>query len=97
VERSLTEYAAIYREWLLVLKGRLQQQAVDLPEELFGEGEDEELMRFALCYHILQVGEGDGEAGGRKSHQLLHALVVVGVGVTEQRASCSHTCTGAGH
>lgn len=33
------------------------QAGVDLPEALFAEGPegDEELMRFALCYNILQV------------------------------------------
>lgn len=57
VPRSLYEYATIYQEWLLLLKGRLRQAAIELPEELFGEGEeeDEELMRFALCYNLTQV------------------------------------------
>jgi hypothetical protein len=55
--RSLADYCTIYREWLLLLRGRLAQSGVDLPE-LFAEGPegDEELMRFALCYNILQVG-----------------------------------------
>jgi hypothetical protein len=56
--RSLADYCTIYREWLLLLRGRLAQSGVDLPE-LFAEGPegDEELMRFALCYNILQVCE----------------------------------------
>jgi hypothetical protein len=47
---------SFHREWLLLLRGRLAQSGVDLPE-LFAEGPegDEELMRFALCYNILQV------------------------------------------
>jgi hypothetical protein len=55
--RSLADYCTIYKEWLLLLRGRLAQSGVDLPE-LFAEGleGDEELMRFALCYNILQVG-----------------------------------------
>jgi hypothetical protein len=55
--RSLADYCTIYREWLLLLRGRLAQAGVDLPEALFAEGAegDEELMRFALCYNILQV------------------------------------------
>ncbi|KAF6255939.1 hypothetical protein COO60DRAFT_159799 [Scenedesmus sp. NREL 46B-D3] len=55
--RSLADYCTIYREWLLLLRGRLAQSGVDLPEALFAEGPegDEELMRFALCYNILQV------------------------------------------
>jgi hypothetical protein len=55
--RSLADYCGIYREWLLLLRGRLAQSGVDLPESLFAEGleGDEELMRFALCFNILQV------------------------------------------
>lgn len=55
--RSLADYCTIYREWLLLLRGRLAQAGVDLPEALFAEGPegDEELMRFALCYNILQA------------------------------------------
>jgi hypothetical protein len=43
---------------LLLLRGRLAQACIELPEGLFDpcqEG-DEELMRFALCYNLLQVG-----------------------------------------
>jgi hypothetical protein len=42
---------------LLLLRGRLAQACIELPEGLFDacqEG-DEELMRFALCYNLLQV------------------------------------------
>ncbi len=42
---------------LLLLRGRLTQACIELPEGLFDpcqEG-DEELMRFALCYNLLQV------------------------------------------
>eukprot|EP00878_Enallax_costatus_P024524 GHUV01026175.1.p1 GENE.GHUV01026175.1~~GHUV01026175.1.p1 ORF type:complete len:553 (+),score=146.41 GHUV01026175.1:244-1902(+) len=55
--RSLADYCQIYREWLLLLRGRLAQSGVESPEGLFDEGEegDEELMRFALCYNILQA------------------------------------------
>jgi hypothetical protein len=53
----LADYCVIYREWLLLLRGRLAQSGVELPEDLFDEeqGGDEELMRFALCYNILQA------------------------------------------
>ena len=76
VARSLAEYAVIYQEWLLVLKGRLQQQAVELPEELFGEEPDQELIRFALCYHLLQVvGRGNGWGAGARG-QVLRGMAV---------------------
>lgn len=54
--RSLADYCVIYREWLLLLRGRLAQSGVELPG-LFDEAQegDEELMRFALCYNILQA------------------------------------------
>eukprot|EP00878_Enallax_costatus_P011181 GHUV01011675.1.p1 GENE.GHUV01011675.1~~GHUV01011675.1.p1 ORF type:complete len:291 (+),score=58.77 GHUV01011675.1:365-1237(+) len=60
--RSLADYCQIYREWLLLLRGRLAQSGVESPEGLFDEGEegDEELMRFALCYNILQVCQETG-------------------------------------
>jgi hypothetical protein len=42
---------------LLLLRGRLAQSCIELPEGLFDPGQagDEELMRFALCYNLLQV------------------------------------------
>jgi hypothetical protein len=42
---------------LLLLRGRLAQSCIELPEGLFDpcQDGDEELMRFALCYNILQV------------------------------------------
>ncbi|KAF8064522.1 viaA [Scenedesmus sp. PABB004] len=59
VPRPLSEYVAIYHEWLLLLRGRLAAAGLDLPPLLGGTGEggagDEELMRFALCYNILQA------------------------------------------
>lgn len=62
VSRSLADYCVIYREWLLLLRGRLAQSGVELPEGLFDDEQaaDEELMRFALCYNILQVSKGSG-------------------------------------
>lgn len=44
---------------LLLLRGRLAQSCIELPEGLFDPGQagDEELMRFALCYNLLQVRE----------------------------------------
>eukprot|EP00879_Flechtneria_rotunda_P010825 GHRR01011314.1.p1 GENE.GHRR01011314.1~~GHRR01011314.1.p1 ORF type:complete len:584 (+),score=168.73 GHRR01011314.1:153-1904(+) len=56
VPRSLAEYCAIYREWLLLLRGRLAQSGLELPDMFDPEQDgDEELMRFALCYNILQA------------------------------------------
>lgn len=56
-QRSLQEYAAIYSEWLLLARGRLQQQAVELPEAYGGErGMNDEIMRCAQVYHLPQVG-----------------------------------------
>ncbi|KAI8468922.1 MAG: hypothetical protein J3K34DRAFT_293498 [Monoraphidium minutum] len=54
VPRSLDEYCSIYREWLLLLRGRLQQQSLELPPEVFDES-NHELMRYALCYSVLQA------------------------------------------
>jgi len=65
VPRSLDEYCSIYREWLLLLRGRLQQQSLELPPEVFDAGENE-LMRYALCYNILQVRGGGGGGGGSR-------------------------------
>ncbi len=57
VPRSLDDYAHIYSEWLLLLRGRLAQAAIELPDFTFDgeEGINRELMRCALCYHLPQV------------------------------------------
>lgn len=77
VPRSLSEYCVIYREWLLLLRGRLAQSGVDLPEDMFGEGAagDEELMRFALCYNILQVGRCHRQHSGSTWDLFCYVLV----------------------
>ena len=43
----------------MLLRGRLAQACIELPEGLFDPGQegDEELMRYALCYNLTQVGD----------------------------------------
>lgn len=58
----------LHQHRLLLLRGRLAQSGIELPEGLFDacqEG-DEELMRFALCYNLLQVIRAIKEGGGRR-------------------------------
>lgn len=57
---ALTRCAAPCR--LLLLRGRLAQSCIELPEGLFDPDQegDEELMRYALCYNLLQVRQGQG-------------------------------------
>jgi len=62
-ERKIT-YQCVVHCRLLLLRGRLAQSCIELPEGLFDADQegDEELMRFALCYNLLQVRHGQGIA-----------------------------------